>query len=321
VKKDEYSDSDEELICTSSSQVMAEYDRGYRRLGEGFARGDCMLYQIAWSTYTDEKVVVTQNQLQAQIIQLQRTLLGIHQDYMLSTYLSPSSSHSHLLRLIQTTRSARVASIQALHMQYQRMLPPLEPVAPDPPRTLPGSFPLPPNPVPRHDSLTRRHRSKSRNRSRSRSPVPAEGQGEITIQPFPNPRPHPQPPSNKLFCVYARDLQIHPHLPLTDNYKEGGDNMCSFCHAHTSTRPGKAWEIIANGCGEDGRHKRRIFLVKNRFVIKCHREGKGFACVLCARFKESDTVCREVGALMEHLWKDHTSGELEKDGDVFEIDE
>lgn len=40
-KKGEYSDSDEESICTSSSQVVAEYDRGYQKLGEGFARGDC----------------------------------------------------------------------------------------------------------------------------------------------------------------------------------------------------------------------------------------------------------------------------------------
>jgi hypothetical protein len=55
--------------------------------------------------------------------------------------------------------------------------------------------------------------------------------------------------------------------------------------------------------------------------VKCHREGVGFACVLCARFKDSDTTCRDVALLMEHLWKDHTGQELEKDDDVFEIDE
>jgi hypothetical protein len=38
--KGEYSDSEEELICTSSSQIRAEYERGYRKLGEPFARGD-----------------------------------------------------------------------------------------------------------------------------------------------------------------------------------------------------------------------------------------------------------------------------------------
>jgi hypothetical protein len=263
---------------------------------------------------------VTQNQLQTQIIQLQQTLLGIHQDYMLSTYLSPSSSHSHLARLIQTTRSARLASIQALHMQYQRMLP----LQPDPYPAIPGAFPLPSGNMHRHDSVTRRPSTRHRSRSRSESPKGPKDPGEITIQPYPlphrKPSPRPYQHGNKLFCVYARDLQHHARLPLTDNYKEGGNNMCPYCHSHISTRPGKAWEIVSHGNHED-RHRRRVFLVKNRFVIKSHREGAGFACVLCARFKESDTACKEVGALMEHLWKDHTSEELEKDDDIFEVDE
>lgn len=287
---------------------------------------------------------------------------------MLSTYLAPSSSHSHLLRLIQTTRSTRAASIQALHMQYQRMLPPISPNIPDAHRTVPGAYPTPPGNMPRHDSVTRRPRSRSRNRSRSSSPAKDDGEiriqpypskkpteddgefriqpypsnkddGEIRIQPYPNNsptkdhkkvtiQPYPTPPikphapphphSHRLFCVYARDLQNHSRLPLTDNYKEGGDNRCPYCRTHIATRPGKAWEIIADGCKGA---KRRVFLVKNRFVIKCHREGTGFACVLCARFKESDTVCRDVGLLMDHMWKEHSGEELEKDDDIFEIDE
>lgn len=62
----------------------------------------------------------------------------------------------------------------------------------------------------------------------------------------------------------------------------------------------------------------RTFLVKNRFVIKSHREGGGFACVLCARFRKSDTVCRQIEALMEHLWRDHTGEEMERDNDIVE---
>ena len=41
-KEEGFSDSEEELICTSSIQVRAEYERGYRKLGEPFARGDSM---------------------------------------------------------------------------------------------------------------------------------------------------------------------------------------------------------------------------------------------------------------------------------------
>jgi hypothetical protein len=40
-KDDDFSDSKEELVCTSSSQVRAEYERGYRKLGEPYAQGDC----------------------------------------------------------------------------------------------------------------------------------------------------------------------------------------------------------------------------------------------------------------------------------------
>lgn len=42
LRESEYMDSEEELICKSSSQLRAEYERGYRHLGEPFARGDCM---------------------------------------------------------------------------------------------------------------------------------------------------------------------------------------------------------------------------------------------------------------------------------------
>jgi predicted metal-dependent hydrolase len=56
--------------------------------------------------------------------------------------------------------------------------------------------------------------------------------------------------------------------------------------------------------------------VRTAFVVKSHREGGGFACVLCAQWADADTVCRSIGALMEHLWKDHTCEEMERDEDI-----
>ncbi len=64
------------------------------------------------------------------------------------------------------------------------------------------------------------------------------------------------------------------------------------------------------------KHKR--FLVRNAFVVKCHRGGGGFACVLCATHGDADTVCRSIAALMEHLWKEHTCEDLENDFDIVE---
>lgn len=66
-----------------------------------------------------------------------------------------------------------------------------------------------------------------------------------------------------------------------------------------------------------GRYPRRVkFLVRNEFVVKCHRVDGGFACALCARWGEADTICRDVGDLMEHLWREHEIGDLERDEDI-----
>ncbi|KAA8614590.1 hypothetical protein PtrSN002B_000133 [Pyrenophora tritici-repentis] len=87
-------------------------------------------------------------------------------------------------------------------------------------------------------------------------------------------------------------------------------------------KPGKAWEIITDECKvKESRYRKaiyRTFRVKNRFVVKSHREQGGFACVLCARFRKWDTVCREVSLLMDHLWREHSGDELARDSDIIE---
>ncbi|KAL6712672.1 hypothetical protein ACN47E_000549 [Coniothyrium glycines] len=305
VKKDDYSDSEEELICTSSSQVRAEYEHGYRRLGEPFARGD----------------LIAHTQLQFQIIQLQQTLLNIHQDLLLSTYLAPSSSHSHLVRLIQTIRSARTGSVQALQAQYQRMLPL---PSPERPRPMPGAYPMPSTGVPKDPigPLTPSPRPGSWKRSRSWDSSSSDSSAHKEKH-RPRPQPVPVPdmplPSRKLFCIYARDLQRDSTFPMAKTFTAGGSNLCPFCRSHIAIRPGKAWEIIADSCDRARNHGKPLsqaFLIRNRFIVKSHRANGGFACLICAKCKSSDTVCREVAALMEHLWREHTSEELEQDEDI-----
>ncbi|KAG9187724.1 hypothetical protein G6011_05595 [Alternaria panax] len=289
--KGDYSDSEEELICTSSSQIRAEYERGYRKLGEPFARGD----------------VTTHTQLQSQIIKLQQTVLNIQQDLLLSTYLAPSSSHSHLVRLIQTTRTARAASIASLNMQYQRMLPPLpSPLPPrgsDPPLRVPGAFPLPDHPQPPSRPPLRHKKRMSSSSSSSNESEEKVVKILPIMKPKPKPKPTPAfattPPSSRystrLFCVYAKDLQLNPKFHLADTYRPGGTGNCPFCRTHITVRPGKAWEIVVDGYSRNlgqgfGKIASRTFRIRNRFIVKCHRDSGGFACVLCARFKASDTT-------------------------------
>jgi hypothetical protein len=161
---------------------------------------------------------------------------------------------------------------------------------------------------------------------------------EVTIKPIPIVKPKPKPApiptpilplpssrySTRLFCVYAKDLQQNSRLHLADAYRPNGDQRCPFCRTHVSIQPGKAWELVVDGykkkdeCSH-GKMAPQTFRIKNRFIVKCHRERGGFACVLCARFKESDTVCRGIEALMDHLWREHSSEELERDADIVEV--
>lgn len=271
-------DKEDELVCSASAQVQATYDRAYGKLGERYARGDD----------------IAKTQLQSHIIDLQQVLISIHQDLMLSNYSAVSSSHSQLIHLIQTVRTSRRAAIQALDLLYQRMLAGSLPDKPEPCIPISGDIPAP---------------EKSPNRSRSSS-------SSSSVEPpvKPKPRPKPNHNINRLFCRYALDLQYNPHMPLSQNFGPDGNKRCPHCHTCIAVRPKKAWEVIVEN--KRWYPKRKGFIVRNVFVVKCHRAGGGFTCVLCAKYGDADTVCRSVAALMEHLWKEHTAEDLERDEDI-----
>ncbi|KAF2709466.1 hypothetical protein K504DRAFT_274908 [Pleomassaria siparia CBS 279.74] len=284
-------DSDEDSINASSELVLAEYQRGYRYLGKKFADGD----------------LIAQNQLQAQIISLQKTLLTVYQAYALhppDPHRSPISQH--LSQLLQSTRAARAASIEALAMQYQRML------------EIPETFPLPQ--LPGGGFPASKHSIAIRETLRPRR------ESDVSPHSYPHPHPHPHShshsnsaptASNSLFCVYALDLQHFSDQPLSDNYLADGDGQCPFCKFLVSSRPGKAWEIVKED--DKAKDEERVFLLQQRFVVKCHREGGGFACLICSRCREVDTVCGEARALVDHIWREHTCEELSNDEDIVEI--
>ena len=62
-----------------------------------------------------------------------------------------------------------------------------------------------------------------------------------------------------------------------------------------------------------------MFLLGTRFMVKSHREGGDYACLFCRKFRDVDTVCKEVRSLADHIWKDHTCAELEEDESVHEV--
>ncbi|KAF2271181.1 hypothetical protein CC78DRAFT_573555 [Lojkania enalia] len=124
---------------------------------------------------------------------------------------------------------------------------------------------------------------------------------------------------SSIFCLYAQDLQNDPLQPLADDYKPDGDGCCPFCRCHIPIKLGNAWEIVSEDTRSRRRDQDRVFVIGNRFVIKSHRDGGGFACVLCSKFREEDTVCRDVRSLVDHVWKEHSDKEIEVDEDIEEV--
>lgn len=231
--------------------------------------------------------VLAQNQLQAQIIAMQQAIISVYQ--------SGNGEHSrrHLANLVQSAHAARAASKKVLADLFFRMIAEAET-----PR-IPGAFPLSSSST---NELVIRARSKSRSRTKRQDDASILSDRSDTLR--------------RLFCPYAIDLQRHLDQPLAHSYLEGGDGRCPYCRTDLHTRPRKAWELVL----EDGRRNSgKAFLIGNRFVVKSHRETGGFACVLCNRFSNHDTVCSEIAELLDHVWKEHKAEELEADKDVRQI--
>ncbi|KAF2971220.1 hypothetical protein GQX73_g2311 [Xylaria multiplex] len=91
---DDYGEALGRSLERSESLVRREYNNGAGHMGKRFAMGD----------------LITENQLQAQIITLQEALLNRH-----------SLSHGDVQRLIAASLAARNGSLDALRQQYQRL--------------------------------------------------------------------------------------------------------------------------------------------------------------------------------------------------------
>ncbi|KAI0450195.1 hypothetical protein F5B21DRAFT_491919 [Xylaria acuta] len=102
----ENEEDDEEALGRSLERsealIRREYNNGAGRLGKRFAVGD----------------LLTENQLQAQVITLQRTVIDVLQEALLNRR---SLSHGDVQRLIAASLAARNGSLDALRQQCQRL--------------------------------------------------------------------------------------------------------------------------------------------------------------------------------------------------------
>ena len=128
-----------------------------------------------------------------------------------------------------------------------------------------------------------------------------------------------------LFCPYAEELQ-KTKRPLARPFLRGGSGACPACDMVIPVEEGHSWKIDKELVRERmSRHdagevveivEERTFLLSNRFLVKCHRDGSGFACYLCYRNRDSDTLCRGMESLVNHVLDKHEIREYEEDPDI-----
>jgi hypothetical protein len=274
-------------------------------------------------------LVITQNQLQSQVIMLQSTVINLLEGALHTGRIEDIN------KLYNASEFAREGSIRALRDQYQRML---------------QAAPIqrPSGPVRRISSQPALSTKSAGGRSHGRSVAKSRGRNDRVTE-INEERAEPSDHGDRndrevdavdatsathmfdtdgdLFCSYATSLQKYDD-PLHSNFTRDGSLACPGCGTKIAIQPGRSWRIdkelvhekrtAANGRFENEHIEERTYFVSNRFIVKCHRPGAGFACILCFRYRDSDTLCENAQRFVNHLWKKHSYAEYEADGDIEE---
>jgi hypothetical protein len=274
---------------------------------------------------------IGQNQLQNQLIMLQSEVIAMLHEGLLSGRIRDIN------RLYNASELAREGSLGALRDQHQRMLqaaplrrPPgfVRRASSTPSLAPPWSRRQPPPPAagtkPARSRTERAEAFPSNASDDGYESGPGTGAGSTSgTKAMLLAGDDAAAP---LFCRYALDLQ-RTGEPLDARFRAGGPQACPECGTRVEVQPGRAWRITRDVLSERALGQRfeaeaveeRTYLLGNRFVVKCHREGAGFACVLCSAYRHRDTVCATAEGLVRHVWREHQVGEYEGDVDIREV--
>jgi hypothetical protein len=136
-------------------------------------------------------------------------------------------------------------------------------------------------------------------------------------------------PDRPLFCRRAEDLQ-RGAVSVDDVLSSSDKDVCATCGAEMASARNGSWRIEKEVTMRKDRDRDRAretvevveirrFALTARFLVKCHREGVGFACYLCWRFRERDTLCPSVESLVGHVAEEHYISEYAGEGDIREV--
>lgn len=223
---------------------------------------------------------IAQNELQAQVIQLQQTVINILED---AVYSGKQPSRADMATLFNASEAARQGTIDALSGQYKRLLEtePLHRVRSMPSKALTASV--------KADSI--------------------QGTVKDAVLPVANPDP--------LYCHYASVLQDFPSKSLSSSFSPGGNCACDTCGNTLPIVPGRAFQIYkGDGSVKSGEARYHIL---NRFVVKSHRTTGEFACVLCSRNRKVDTIWEDIKEFAKHVSRAHDASEYFMEVDIEEV--
>jgi len=311
-----------ESLDHGGPSIRKEYNQDLARLGPRFAHGD----------------QITQTQLQSQVITLQGTVIGLLEDALYSGRIADVN------KLFNASEFAREGSIRALQDQYMRMLqaaPVRRPVGPV--RRISSTPTLHPSgPRSIHMRTEKADKAPSvRSRALTEKALDEHEEEDMVAQSKALSIVESRPANGSvketaalavldstgpLFCRYAMDLQ-NTSMPLDACYAKGGSQACPLCGTRVPVEAGRAWKIekeivherVSKPKYEEEVIEERTFLLGNRFIIKSHREKAGYACVLCYRHRDRDTICESISGLVKHVWQKHDVSEYESDGDIREL--
>lgn len=281
-------------------------------------------------------LVITENELQKQVILLQQTVIHVLEDAM---YHNRALDPAGLDRLVAATRTARTGSLEALQRQYQRL------VALDPP-------PLPPLPLPAAAAAsTPGRRLLLRPPPRMLNPPPTSPSSSTTSSSHSSSssnnnnysrKPPKKTSGRDFFCRYSLDLQRESSRPLSRNFAplpDGLPHLCPACRVPLAVDATDRWDldipvrvvvVTTTTTTTKQRHKntnqentweRRRFRVPARFVLKCHTPEGDFACALCCGphdgYAGEVVLCEDPESLVHHVAREHRIGDIENEWDIF----
>jgi hypothetical protein len=242
-------------------------------------------------------------------------------------------------KLYNASEFAREGSVRALRDQYQRMLQAAPIRRPEGPVRRISSTPTLSNRSIAGRSVAARSVAKSVAKSRGRTERITEINEERDEAPVGNGTRSVREDealettsatrmfdaSGPLFCRYSTELQ-ETGVPLDANFAKGGSQACPVCGTRIGIQSGRSWKIDkelvhekrASDKFENEFIEERTYFISNRFMVKCHREGAGFACILCFKYRDADTLCETAQRFVNHVWKKHSVAEYDTDPDIEE---